>query len=252
MLDQLGLAGAIEVRAEELGLDPVIDSSASNTLPAAVELAAYLISSEAILNAKRHGHATAVRVNVVVTAGALHLDVTDNGVGIAPQANVGIGLHSMHRRAAELGGRCRGYRSQRHRHNGVGRHATPLGHQPMIRVVIIDDHLVYRRGVATLLADTAGIEVVGEAADAAGALSTIAATRPDVVLLDLGLPDRSGLALLPELRTRWPALAVVVVTMDDEDAWYAQHCIEVRAATSSRTPPQRSCIGLSPPPPTAN
>ena len=88
----------------------------------------------------------------------------------------------------------------------------------MIRVVIIDDHLVYRRGVATLLADATDIEVVGEAADAAGALSTIAATRPDVVLLDLGLPDRSGLALLPELRTRWPALAVVVVTMDDEDA----------------------------------
>ena len=106
VLDQLGLAGAIELRAEELGLDPVIDSSAPNTLPAAVELAAYLISSEAILNAKRHGHATAVRVNLVVTAGALHLDVTDNGIGIAREANVGIGLHSMHRRAAELGGRC--------------------------------------------------------------------------------------------------------------------------------------------------
>lgn len=87
----------------------------------------------------------------------------------------------------------------------------------MIRVVVVDDHLVYRRGVATLLSDADDIEVVGEAANAADALACIVDQQPDVVLLDLGLPDRSGLALLPELRERWPALAVVVVTMDDED-----------------------------------
>jgi DNA-binding NarL/FixJ family response regulator len=88
----------------------------------------------------------------------------------------------------------------------------------VIRVVIVDDHLVYRRGVASLLADSGDVEVVGEAADGRSALACVAATQPDVVLLDLGLPDRSGLALLPDLRSRWPNVRVVVVTMDDEDA----------------------------------
>lgn len=87
----------------------------------------------------------------------------------------------------------------------------------MIRVVIVDDHLVYRRGVTALLADATDIEVVGEAADGQEALACIAAQQPDVVLLDLGLPDRSGLALLPDLRARWPHVRVVIVTMDDED-----------------------------------
>lgn len=88
----------------------------------------------------------------------------------------------------------------------------------MIRVVVVDDHLFYREGVAALLAGFDDVEVVGEAAHGDEVVSVVATSRPDVVLLDLGLPGRSGLALLPEILERWPTIAVVVVTMDDDDS----------------------------------
>lgn len=87
----------------------------------------------------------------------------------------------------------------------------------MIRVVIVDDHLFYREGIRTLLEADGECEVVGEAAHGDEVMAVLADVQPDVVLLDLGLPGRSGLALLPEIRARWPSMAVVVVTMDDED-----------------------------------
>lgn len=87
----------------------------------------------------------------------------------------------------------------------------------MIGVVVVDDHLVYRAGVRSLLSTFDDVEVVGEASDSSEATVVIAETRPDAVLLDLGLPGRNGLDLLPELKERWPSLAIVVVTMDDDD-----------------------------------
>ena len=89
---------------------------------------------------------------------------------------------------------------------------------PVIRVAVVDDHLFYREGIRALLISVDDFEVVGEAARGDEVLGLLDEVRPDVVLLDLGLPGRSGLALLPEIRARWPATAVVVVTMDDEDA----------------------------------
>jgi len=68
-----------------------------------------------------------------------------------------------------------------------------------IRVVIADDHAVVRRGLRTFLQVQPDIEVVGEAADAAGCLAAVAELRPDVLLLDLKLPDQDGVAVLREL-----------------------------------------------------
>lgn len=87
----------------------------------------------------------------------------------------------------------------------------------MIRILVVDDHPSYREGVRALLGAFDDVDVVGEAADGNHVVDVVDASRPDAVLLDLGLPGRSGLALLPELRNRWPTLAIVVVTMDDDD-----------------------------------
>lgn len=62
----------------------------------------------------------------------------------------------------------------------------------MIRVVVVDDHTVVRQGVCRLLDDAEDIEVAGQAASADAALSAVVALRPDVLLLDLSLPDREG------------------------------------------------------------
>jgi DNA-binding NarL/FixJ family response regulator len=79
------------------------------------------------------------------------------------------------------------------------------------RVLIVDDHPSFRR-LASQLVAAAGYAVVGEAGDAASALDEAARLRPDVVLLDIVLPDRSGLAVARELIARSPAPRVVLTS----------------------------------------
>lgn len=86
-----------------------------------------------------------------------------------------------------------------------------------IRIVVIDDHPVVREGLVASLEDDAGFEVVGEAGSAEEALRLVAATRPDVVLLDLELPGMSGLEAIPALREAHPGAGLLVLTAYDTD-----------------------------------
>ncbi|MFF8438121.1 response regulator [Streptomyces bacillaris] len=88
-----------------------------------------------------------------------------------------------------------------------------------IRVFLLDDHEVVRRGLRDLLGSEPGVEVVGEAATAAQALARGPALRPDVAVLDVRLPDGDGITVCRELRSRMPGLACLMLTsFDDEDA----------------------------------
>jgi two-component system, NarL family, response regulator DevR len=86
-----------------------------------------------------------------------------------------------------------------------------------IRVFLLDDHEVVRRGVADVLAGDPGIEVVGEAKNAAEALARAPALRPDVAILDVRLPDGNGVSVCRELRSRLPRLKVVMLTSYSDD-----------------------------------
>jgi two-component system, NarL family, response regulator DevR len=88
----------------------------------------------------------------------------------------------------------------------------------MIRVFLLDDHEVVRRGVSDLLADEPDIVVVGEAGTAAEALSRAPAARPDVAVLDVRLPDGDGVTVCRELRSQLSELRCIMLTSfaDDE------------------------------------
>lgn len=89
----------------------------------------------------------------------------------------------------------------------------------MISVFLVDDHEVVRRGVAGLLEADPELTVVGEASTAAQALARIPALRPDVVLLDVRLPDGNGVEVCRELRSKLPDLNVLILTSyTDEEA----------------------------------
>ncbi|RBY90876.1 sensor histidine kinase [Blastococcus sp. TF02A-26] len=109
-LDDLGLAGAVRQQAERLlapGVAVTVEAGPGTVgLPAAVEVAAYRIASEALANVARHARAGAVRVCLACDGGRLVVTVADDGVGIEPAAPAGVGLVSLRERAAELGGRC--------------------------------------------------------------------------------------------------------------------------------------------------
>ena len=86
-----------------------------------------------------------------------------------------------------------------------------------IRVFLVDDHEVVRRGVCDLLESEPGIRVVGEAGTAAAALARIPAARPDVAVLDVRLPDGDGVSVCRDVRSRMPDLACLMLTSFSDD-----------------------------------
>lgn len=87
----------------------------------------------------------------------------------------------------------------------------------MIRVLVVDDHPLFRSGLTGLLATVADMEVVGEADDGDTAVEAAARLRPDVVLLDLGLPRMPGLEAARRMVALDPTPAVLIITMVDDD-----------------------------------
>jgi DNA-binding NarL/FixJ family response regulator len=90
-----------------------------------------------------------------------------------------------------------------------------------VRVFLVDDHEVVRRGVADLLEAEPDLEVVGEAGTAREAVARVPALAPDVVVLDVRLPDGDGVTVCRELRSRMPGLACLMLTsFADDEALY--------------------------------
>jgi DNA-binding NarL/FixJ family response regulator len=84
---------------------------------------------------------------------------------------------------------------------------------PTIRIVIADDHRLVRAGLCMLLAEMPGIVVLAEAADGREALAACDASEPDLVLMDIAMPNMGGLEALRELRDRHPATRVLMLSM---------------------------------------
>ena len=85
-----------------------------------------------------------------------------------------------------------------------------------IRIVVVDDHPIVRDGLRALFGTVPDVEVVGEAADGDGALREVTLLRPDVLLLDIHMPGRSGLEALGAVRRASPETRLLLLTMDDD------------------------------------
>lgn len=85
-----------------------------------------------------------------------------------------------------------------------------------LRLLLVDDHQLVRDGLRAKLEDTPGLEVVGEAGTGAEALALAASAGPDLALVDVGLPDMTGLELTRALLERTPALKVLILSMYDD------------------------------------
>ncbi len=89
----------------------------------------------------------------------------------------------------------------------------------MIRVLIADDHELIREGLKKVLVKEAELILAGEAADAAGLFTKLRYTRCDVLILDINLPDRNGMDVLKELRSRYPDIKVLILSMYPEEQY---------------------------------
>ena len=92
----------------------------------------------------------------------------------------------------------------------------------VVRVLVIDDHSVVRAGIRHFFRDVADIEVAEEAATAAAAIMHLRQQRFDVALLDVSMPDGSGVEILQQIRREWPDLPVLVLSMHPEHRYASQ------------------------------
>jgi DNA-binding NarL/FixJ family response regulator len=101
----------------------------------------------------------------------------------------------------------------------AGEEAEPAALPAVVRVCLLDDHEIVRRGLSELLSTEDGIEVVGDSGSASEAVRRIPALRPHVAVLDARLPDGSGIDVCREIRSIDPTIKVIILTSyDDEEA----------------------------------
>ncbi|GAB3537649.1 response regulator transcription factor RqpR [Noviherbaspirillum agri] len=98
-----------------------------------------------------------------------------------------------------------------------------------IRILIADDHAIVREGLKQILADTKDIVVAGDAENGNDAIKLARGTEADVLLLDISMPDKSGIEVLKQIKKETPKLAVLVLSMHREDQ-YAIRSLKAGAA----------------------
>ncbi|MBU2610247.1 MAG: response regulator transcription factor [Chloroflexi bacterium] len=89
-----------------------------------------------------------------------------------------------------------------------------------IRLLLVDDHQVVRSGLRMLLAGESDVEIVGEAGTAKEALDAVGQLTPDIVLMDIGLPDMSGIQATREIKRLYPEVAVVALTIHEDEEYF--------------------------------
>ena len=86
-----------------------------------------------------------------------------------------------------------------------------------LRIVVADDHPLFRKGMVAMLSAEPGLEIVGEAVTGVEAVERVLATGADVVLMDLQMPEMGGIAAIRELRQQAPEVRILVVTLFEDD-----------------------------------
>ena len=89
-----------------------------------------------------------------------------------------------------------------------------------IRLLLVDDHAVVRSGLRMLLASEADVEIVGEAGSGSEAVSAAGSERPNVILMDIGLPDMTGIEAARLIKSKFPNVAIVALTIHEDEEYF--------------------------------
>ena len=240
LLRQLG--NALEGRTN---LPVAVTVSGEFILPAKVQVAFYRVCQEALNNIAKHAKASRVEIDLKQDGSAVELRIHDDGKGFDTEqtfsGHYGLG---MMRERAEAAGALLTVTSQ----PGHGTELTirwtmthprrtyDNPHQP-IRVMIVDDHTMVRRGLATILKVFDDLQLVGEAENGAEAIKLCGEAQPDVILMDMVMPDMDGATTTRVIRQQFPQVQIIALTSFKEgepgqeragswgDCLFAQGCL---------------------------
>ena len=213
MLTDRGLGEALEVLAARAPIPVALDLCLPRRLPDAVEVAAYYVASEALANVVKHsGAGSRAGARRRRRTACAEIEVVDDGVGTADPA--GSGLRGLRDRVETLDGRLHVGQRARPRDDGPGRAAVASGGRVTLRIVIADDSILLREGLARLL-EEAGIEVVGAGVRCRGAHAQgaqLRARRRDRRHPHAADADRRGHPGRAEIREKHPGTGVLVLS----------------------------------------
>ena len=219
-LEQEGLVRAIELRLNaverraNLQLDVRLDELAGLSPSQEVEL--YHIVVEALNNVVKHAAATRVALHLTQADRHLRLRIVDDGQGYDPaQTKGGMGLRNIRERVARLDGQL----TISSEPGGGTRLEAVIPCRvevrlmsELIRILIADDHYVVRQGLTALLTPRNGMEVVGEAATGREAVELARTLQPDVILMDMIMPELDGPAAITLIKHENPEARILVLT----------------------------------------
>ncbi len=188
-------------------------------LPPGVDLSAYRIVQEALTNTIKHAGPAKAEVVLRYDTSALELEVTDTGTGSAP-GGIGTGHGLIGMRAAR---RRSGHRiTRRRRLPGPGPPAADRGERSpavTIRVLIADDQELVRTGFRVILNAEPDLEVVGESRDGKEVIEAARRLRPEVVLMDIRMPNLDGIEATRRIAAGAGSPRVLILTTFDLDQY---------------------------------
>ncbi|NEW04948.1 response regulator [Paenibacillus sp. SYP-B3998] len=208
LIDEFQANSKVNVRFRALGDEC--------SLPKQTQMTFYRCLQESLTNAVRHGHATEIVVSLQFEQRQTRLEVQDNGQG-AENLQEGFGLTAMKERAFNLQGQISVYSEL-----GEGTVVTCTLPRQMelpdqvIRLLLVDDQPFIRESLRILLEGQRDLQVVGLAEDGGQAVAMCEQAQPQVVLMDLDMPNMDGISATKMIKQHWPDIRVLILTTFQE------------------------------------
>lgn len=189
-------------------------------LPKQAKMTFYRCLQESLTNAVRHGHSTEINVSVQFEQWQTRLEIKDNGTGMQKWQE-GFGLNAMKERAINLQGHVSVY-SEPSEGTVVVCTLPKQAELPeeIIRLLLVDDQSFIRESLRTLLERHKDLQVVGLAEDGEQAIEICEQVQPQLVIMDLDMPNMDGMTASKIMKQRWPNIRILILTtfQDTEQA----------------------------------
>ena len=234
ILDDFGLDASLRWLVarfrERTQIEVDYQSSFEGRLPDETETHLFRIVQEALTNIARHSGATRVSISLGASDGSVRLTLSDNGRGLVADRRNGMGLSGMRARAGSFGGELKieSKPGAGRRHRSARAAGPGASGDSVIRILLADDHALVRQGFRMILEAQPDMEIVGQAGNGREAVELAEKLKPDVVVMDVAMPELNGIEATRRLAASTPRTRVLALSMH-KDSVYVREILRAGA-----------------------